>query len=312
MVRLPAGFSCGHWSDPVGPTGCTVVARPAGRRGRAARSAAAGPGPGRATSSRPPPRPPGPQAVLLTGGSAFGLAAADGRRCAGSRTRAAGIETPAGRVPLVRAGVVYDLHLGSPDARPDAARAARRARRPAPGAVERGAVGRGHGLHGRQARSAPEHATRGGARRGDRPGAGDATVTAIAVVEPDRRRARRGRVGAGRSLAATARTCAPSISSAAGAAPPIEAVRTNTTLVVPVHRREADQARGVARRPRRRRGRRPRRVPLRDGLRRRPDLLPGLRRGRGRPAGRLRHGRRGPTLAIRDGVLQRRAVKSSS
>jgi L-aminopeptidase/D-esterase-like protein len=56
-------------------------------------------------------------AVLLTGGSAFGLAAADGvARWLEENGR--GHETPAGLVPIVPAAVVYDLAEGDPRARP--------------------------------------------------------------------------------------------------------------------------------------------------------------------------------------------------
>jgi L-aminopeptidase/D-esterase-like protein len=59
----------------------------------------------------------GPSAVLLTGGSAFGLAAADG---VGRwlEERGLGRPTPAGAVPLVCAAVMFDLAEGSPGARP--------------------------------------------------------------------------------------------------------------------------------------------------------------------------------------------------
>ena len=32
-VRFPEGISVGHWSDPVGQTGCTVILAPAGAAG---------------------------------------------------------------------------------------------------------------------------------------------------------------------------------------------------------------------------------------------------------------------------------------
>ncbi len=60
----------------------------------------------------------GADAILLTGGSAFGLAAADGvMRFLQERGR--GVATPAGPVPIVPAAVVYDLAVGQPIA-PDA------------------------------------------------------------------------------------------------------------------------------------------------------------------------------------------------
>jgi L-aminopeptidase/D-esterase-like protein len=85
----------------------------------------------------------GVHAVLLTGGSAFGLAAADGvvqylaQRGIGFRTRA-------GVVPLVPAAVVFDLALGSAEARPDAA-AGFAACLAASTTLERGSVGAGTG-----------------------------------------------------------------------------------------------------------------------------------------------------------------------
>ena len=55
----------------------------------------------------------GPTAVLLTGGSAFGLAAADGV-ARWLEERGVGRPTPMGTVPLVSAAVVYDLVEGEP------------------------------------------------------------------------------------------------------------------------------------------------------------------------------------------------------
>jgi L-aminopeptidase/D-esterase-like protein len=59
----------------------------------------------------------GPNAVLLTGGSAFGLAAADGV-ARWLEERGIGRPTPAGVVPIVPAAVVFDLVEGSPGRRP--------------------------------------------------------------------------------------------------------------------------------------------------------------------------------------------------
>jgi L-aminopeptidase/D-esterase-like protein len=83
-------------------------------------------------------------AILLTGGSAFGLAAADGVvRWLEEQGR--GYFTPYGRVPLVPAAVIYDLPSGTGDVRPgpDEGYAACEAARP--GVPERGAVGAGTG-----------------------------------------------------------------------------------------------------------------------------------------------------------------------
>jgi L-aminopeptidase/D-esterase-like protein len=56
-------------------------------------------------------------AILLTGGSAFGLAAADGV-VRYLEEHGVGYETPWARVPIVPAAVIYDLNIGSPAIRP--------------------------------------------------------------------------------------------------------------------------------------------------------------------------------------------------
>ncbi|MBV8220212.1 MAG: P1 family peptidase, partial [Solirubrobacterales bacterium] len=84
----------------------------------------------------------GPTAVLLTGGSAFGLAAADGV-VRWLEERGVGRPTPMGTVPLVSSVVVYDLVEGEGGRRPgpdEGYAACENAREEIP---ERGAVGAG-------------------------------------------------------------------------------------------------------------------------------------------------------------------------
>jgi len=83
-------------------------------------------------------------AVTLAGGSAFGLAAADGvARWLESKGR--GYPTPAGLVPIVPAAVVYDLASGDPAARPGADEGAAACEAAHDGEPERGMVGAGAG-----------------------------------------------------------------------------------------------------------------------------------------------------------------------
>jgi L-aminopeptidase/D-esterase-like protein len=86
----------------------------------------------------------GPNAVLLTGGSAFGLAAADGvvRWLAERRI---GRPTPLGVVPLVPAAVVFDLAEGESRARPGPEEGYAACERASDGVPERGALGAGAG-----------------------------------------------------------------------------------------------------------------------------------------------------------------------
>lgn len=133
----------GHWTDPIAKTGCTVVLfdRPA-RTVVDVRGGAPGTretdllAPGRLVRQA--------DAILVTGGSAFGLAAADGVM-EYLRQHGRGVPTPAGPVPIVPAAVIFDLAEGQAIA-PD--RQAGRAACEAATALERvqrGLIGAGTG-----------------------------------------------------------------------------------------------------------------------------------------------------------------------
>jgi L-aminopeptidase/D-esterase-like protein len=113
---LPDGFMVGHWTDYESRTGCTVVIAPAGTRG-AVDVRGGGTGTRELEGLSPLANAEGPSAVLLTGGSAFGLAAADGV-VRWLEERGIGRPTPLGVIPLVPAAVVFDLAEGRPDRRP--------------------------------------------------------------------------------------------------------------------------------------------------------------------------------------------------
>lgn len=111
------GFSVGHWTDPVGQTGCTVILGPA--EGFLASASFLGPSPGNREGIllSPEKRVERVHALLFTGGSAFGLGAAEGV-VRYLEERGTGYLTPAGRVPIVPAAVIFDLMAGNPKARP--------------------------------------------------------------------------------------------------------------------------------------------------------------------------------------------------
>ena len=114
---LPGGFAAGHWTDARAVTGCTVVLAPPD--GAVASGEVRGGGPGTRETDRLSPLVSATHvhAVLFTGGSAFGLAAADGvMRWLEERGR--GHWTPAGLVPLVPTAVIFDLITGDPSRRP--------------------------------------------------------------------------------------------------------------------------------------------------------------------------------------------------
>jgi L-aminopeptidase/D-esterase-like protein len=141
-ARLPGGVSVGHWTDTAGRTGCTVVLVPDGAvPGVDVRGGA--PGTLGTDELRPGMTAQRAHAILLTGGSAFGLAAADGvMRYLDELGVGFAIGTV--RVPIVAGAVIFDLLTGDPRARPDAA-AGHAACLAATGHPEVGAVGAGTG-----------------------------------------------------------------------------------------------------------------------------------------------------------------------
>ncbi len=140
---LPDGFKVGHWSDPDGLTGCSVVIPPAGTRG-GVWVQGGGPGSRETDTLNPLSRSKEASAILLTGGSAFGLAAADGVARWLER-HDMGYWTPFGRVPLVPSAVIYDLGAGDPGARPGPEEGYAACESASGGVPERGAVGVGTG-----------------------------------------------------------------------------------------------------------------------------------------------------------------------
>lgn len=134
-----AGLAVGHAEVPGGESGCTVVLGPF--RGCVERA-------GLATGSREMDPlsddhvVPRIDALLLTGGSAFGLAAAQGV-VDWLEERGRGFDTPAARVPIVPAAVLYDLAPGRVRPGPDEGR--RACENASPDTVPEGRVGAGAG-----------------------------------------------------------------------------------------------------------------------------------------------------------------------
>src|SRR5271170_5785617 len=118
MTQLPNGITVGHWSDPVGRTGCTVVLAPEGAvAGVDVRGGA--PGTLNTDALQPGRVVERVEAILLTGGSAFGLAAAFGVMRY-LEERGLGFQLGPVRVPGVSGAVIFDLLNGDPRARPTA------------------------------------------------------------------------------------------------------------------------------------------------------------------------------------------------
>lgn len=136
------GLSVGHYSDPEGLTGCTVVLAP---RGVTASVDVRGGAPGALETALLSPYGSVSElhAVLLTGGSAPGLGAAAGVS-AFLREQGYGYQTLYARIPLVSAAVIYDLGVGNPEAFPRPEHAYQAATG-ATSLVEEGSVGVGIG-----------------------------------------------------------------------------------------------------------------------------------------------------------------------
>jgi L-aminopeptidase/D-esterase-like protein len=138
-----AGIRVGHWTDQRAATGCTVVLCEKGAVGGVDVRGGA-PGTRETDLLRPGTLVQGMHAVLLTGGSAWGLDAAGGVMRY-LEERGAGWAYGAGPVPVVVGAVLYDLRLGRDDVRPDAEAGYRACRAARVGAVAQGSVGAGTG-----------------------------------------------------------------------------------------------------------------------------------------------------------------------
>ena len=137
------GIKVGHYTDLEAATGCTVVLA---EEGATAGVDIRGSAPGTRETALLAPTCLVEQvhAVLLTGGSAFGLDAAGGvMRYLAERGR--GFDMAVAKVPIVTAAVLFDLTIGRPDVRPDAAAGYAACQAATSGPVAEGSVGAGTG-----------------------------------------------------------------------------------------------------------------------------------------------------------------------
>jgi len=138
------GIRVGHVTEERALTGCTVVICEKGATvGVAVRGGAPGT---RETDLCRPAHPLVDQAhaVVLSGGSAFGLAAADGVMRYLQEQRI-GFDTGVAAVPIVPAAILFDLAVGDATVRPDAAMGYAACQAASDGPVAEGNVGAGTG-----------------------------------------------------------------------------------------------------------------------------------------------------------------------
>ncbi len=137
------GLRVGHAHDLQALTGCTVVLCPPRSVGGVDQRGGA-PGTRETELLKPMHLVQHVHAILLAGGSAFGLAAADGVMRF-LEERQIGFETPVAHVPIVPGAILFDLDIGRADRRPDAVMGYAACEAASNGPVEQGCVGAGAG-----------------------------------------------------------------------------------------------------------------------------------------------------------------------
>ena len=137
------GIRIGHYTDEESITGCTVVLCD---HGAVAGVDVSGSSPGTREIDllRPGNLVETVQAVVLSGGSAFGLDAAAGVMRY-LEEWGFGHETSAGKVPIVPAAIIYDLNIGNSKVRPGASEGYEACLAATDGEVAEGCVGAGTG-----------------------------------------------------------------------------------------------------------------------------------------------------------------------
>jgi len=173
------GIEVGHWTDLEAATGCTVILCRQGAVGGVDVRGSA-PGTRETDLMRPMNLVQQVHAVLLTGGSAYGLDAAGGVMH-WLEERGIGFDVGVGVVPVVPSAVLFDLIIGRPDVRPgpDTGYAACESANDGP--VTEGCVGAGTGATVGKLLG-PTFATKSGLGTAARRVAGEVTVGALVAV----------------------------------------------------------------------------------------------------------------------------------
>jgi len=175
------GFKVGHAQDEKALTGCTVVLCPPDTVGGVDQRGGA-PGTRETDLLRPMHLVNQVNAVLLTGGAAFGLDAAAGvmRYCEENKM---GFETGFARVPIVPAAVLFDLGIGDSKVRPDAEMGYQACLNASDGPVAEGNVGVGTGATVGKI-LLPKMATKSGVGTASIDLGGGGIVAALVAVNP--------------------------------------------------------------------------------------------------------------------------------
>ena len=174
------GIKVGHYTDSEAATGCTVILCEEGAvAGVDVRGAA--PGTRETDALRPMSLLGKAHAILLSGGSAFGLNAAGGVMRY-LEERGYGIDTGVAKVPIVPAAILFDLRLGSAQVRPGSDEGYKACLSALTGPVIEGCVGAGTGATLGKILG-PDRMTKSGLGTASQM-VGDATIGAIVAVNP--------------------------------------------------------------------------------------------------------------------------------
>jgi L-aminopeptidase/D-esterase-like protein len=137
------GIRVGHVHNLDGPTGCTVIVCPPNTVGGVDQRGGA-PGTRETDLLRPMHMVEHVNAIMLAGGSAYGLDAAGGAM-RWLEEQGIGFNVGVGVVPIVPAAIIFDLDIGDPTVRPDAAMGYAACQAASDDPVEEGSLGAGAG-----------------------------------------------------------------------------------------------------------------------------------------------------------------------
>ncbi|HUW46450.1 MAG TPA: P1 family peptidase, partial [Dehalococcoidia bacterium] len=174
-----SGVKVGHYTDKKAATGCTVILC---EPGAVAGVDVSGSSPGTRETDllRPGNLVEKVQAIVLSGGSAFGLDAATGVMRY-LEERGFGYETSAGRVPIVPAAIIFDLNIGDSTIRPGASEGYQACLAATNIEVAEGCVGAGTGATVGKILGV-ERAVKSGLGTASQKIAGDIVIAALIVV----------------------------------------------------------------------------------------------------------------------------------
>jgi L-aminopeptidase/D-esterase-like protein len=174
-----AGIEVGHWTDLEAATGCTVILCRQGAVGGVDVRGSA-PGTRETDLMRPISLVQHVHAVLLTGGSAYGLDAAGGAM-RWLEEQSIGLNVGVGVMPIVASAVLFDLTIGRSDVRPSSDAGYVACQSADDGPVNEGCVGAGTGATVGKLLG-PTLATKSGLGTAARRIAGQVTIGALVAV----------------------------------------------------------------------------------------------------------------------------------